>query len=31
VKNYNGARLIGTCALVSGLMGVAGNLIARLF
>ncbi len=31
VGSAKGAKLIATCAIVSGLMGVAGNLIARLF
>lgn len=31
VGSTNGAKLIATCAIISGLMGVAGNLIARLF
>ncbi|HEY6019775.1 MAG TPA: hypothetical protein VIY48_07690 [Candidatus Paceibacterota bacterium] len=31
IGSNKGAKLIATCAIVSGLMGVAGNLIARLF
>lgn len=31
VGSTKGSKLIATCAIVSGLMGVAGNLIARLF
>lgn len=30
-SSWKGAKLIGACAVASAIMGVAGNLIARLF